>query len=812
MSLWNNSTPPVLYPDAVATPAGWADPVTGELLVTVTGLSTYKNEGAGTQLVSARILGAKVQGSDPIVLKKTFAAGDVIVVEAMFLEPVTKTGGTPTMVVTINGNARTFTNFTDTSDFDAKTKGKITGFTISAGGSSYAAGDYLTFSGGGGSSALAQVTSVGAITAIALLDGGSGYTSAPTVGVTSVHGTGATITAKVGSLANGTGTNRWLFSYTVASNETATSAQIVFPSSVTGVFDNINDGLGTGAAGTAVIGTGVTSITVTGGGSGYTSAPDVQITDSTGTGATAVANLDKGVASVTVTAGGSNYTSAPTVGFSGGGGTLAAGTAVLATSGGIKSVTVGGSGTGYTNGDPLIFTPTSGGSGAAGHISVTTGNITGVVMTAAGSGYITAPTVTVTTSGGSGNTLTAVIGKAVASVTMTVAGSGYTSAPTVAFTSGGGTGATGTAVMENLADVLSVTVTAPGSNYTSPVVAFQNGGGTGATATAATSGVVTGVTITNGGSKYWNVPTVGFSAGSAAGTAVLDRGVVKSVTITNGGSSYVSAPTVSFTEPATTATNPTFNAVGSGAGFAVDGVAPTITGVVLSGEESGVEFVTNNIVTLTLTCSKVVYLNLSSGTPTIALTIGSGSPVATYVQGSGSNTLVFQYEIGVSDTCTATNFSVSSPVVLNGATIKDLPGNNLVLTFTPPTTSTITVNNPVLPTISSVTLVGGPAFTTSGTISLHVTCDENVYVNTSFGVPEIELFINNHGQFATYASGSGTTTLTFSYVVQSTDSATAGTFSTGSTIMFNGGNITDINSVNLTGSFTPPTTSSVTVN
>jgi len=62
------------------------------------------------------------------------------------------------------------------------------------------------------------------------------------------------------------------------------------------------------------------SITITGGGGGYTSLPTVTFTnaagDTTGSGATAVANVDpatKAVTSITVTSGGSGYTSAPTL-------------------------------------------------------------------------------------------------------------------------------------------------------------------------------------------------------------------------------------------------------------------------------------------------------------------------------------------------------------------------------------------------------------------------------------------------------------------------------------------------------------------
>ena len=77
----------------------------------------------------------------------------------------------------------------------------------------------------------------------------------------------------------------------------------------------------------------VTQITVTNGGSGYTTAPTVTITndstDTTGAGATATANVAAGaVVSVTITASGSGFTATPTIGFSGPG-TGAAATATI---------------------------------------------------------------------------------------------------------------------------------------------------------------------------------------------------------------------------------------------------------------------------------------------------------------------------------------------------------------------------------------------------------------------------------------------------------------------------------------------------
>ena len=169
---------------------------------------------------------------------------------------------------------------------------------------------------------------------------------------------------------------------------------------------------GATATATALLnGTGVNSVTVNNGGTGYTSAPTVALTGGGGTGATATATIASGVVtSVTITNAGTGYTSAPTVAFSGGGGSGAAGTAVL----------VGTS---------------------VAQVSVTNG----------GSGYTTAPTVQLNGGGGSGATAYATVSAgAVLSVTITNSGSGYTSAPSVAFVGGqsgtvGGGGTAGTA-------------------------------------------------------------------------------------------------------------------------------------------------------------------------------------------------------------------------------------------------------------------------------------------------------------------------------------------------------------------------------
>lgn len=72
----------------------------------------------------------------------------------------------------------------------------------------------------------------------------------------------------------------------------------------------------------------------------------------------------------------------------------------------------------------------------------------------------------------------------VVSISISSGGTGYTSAPTVAIAEvDGGTGATATATVTN-GVVTAVTITNGGSGYTAPTVTFSGGGGTGAAATA----------------------------------------------------------------------------------------------------------------------------------------------------------------------------------------------------------------------------------------------------------------------------------------------------------------------------------------
>ena len=129
---------------------------------------------------------------------------------------------------------------------------------------------------------------------------------------------------------------------------------------------------------------------------------------------------------------------------------------------------------------------------------------------------------------------------------------------------GPGSQATATATVVN-GIITGFILVQSGYDYTAApdVVISDTGSGTGATARAVVSnGAITSIvltdtesvydtTVTSGGSGYTSVPTVTFSSPPsggtiATGTAVLTSGEVTSITMTNRGSGYTSNPDITF--------------------------------------------------------------------------------------------------------------------------------------------------------------------------------------------------------------------------------------------------------------------------
>lgn len=192
------------------------------------------------------------------------------------------------------------------------TTGLSSTYTITTAGSGYIVGDKLIFSGGGGTGTVATVSSIngsGGITGITQTTAGTGYTSLPSI---TVGGSGAVITTALTADGKVSST----FSILTAGSGYIVGDAITF----------ISGGGGTSAV--ATVGTidgngGITGLSLTNAGSGYTNPPNI-IIGGTGAVITQTALPARAVASVSITNGGSGYTSAPTLVFTGGGYTTTA--------------------------------------------------------------------------------------------------------------------------------------------------------------------------------------------------------------------------------------------------------------------------------------------------------------------------------------------------------------------------------------------------------------------------------------------------------------------------------------------------------
>lgn len=348
---------------------------------------------------------------------------------------------------------------------------------------------------------------------ITVTDGGANYTSAPTITAYGGNGTGATFSATVlnGSVTSIQETNPG------TGYEPGDIVQLY----ITGGGSDSNAEL------TAVLTSGgVTGVVITNPGSGYdTGTWNLGFTGGGGSSATGTYTVSGGmVTSTAITAAGSGYTSAPTVIFP---------TPITST------LTVTNTGTGYTPGTYALGFSGGGGTGAAGTYTIGIGgSITSTAISNNGSGYTSASTVAFSSGGGSSAAATAhlfgsgasgialITSNGVASVIVVEGGTNFTSTPTLTFVGGGGTGATATAVLTSGA-ISSVTVTNAGTGYTTaPAVVVQSGVNNSATATVTLMPFgISGTSIETFQQRVW----LCYPYQSASGSGVQQNGEVINV-------------------------------------------------------------------------------------------------------------------------------------------------------------------------------------------------------------------------------------------------------------------------------------------
>jgi hypothetical protein len=467
--------------------------------------ATFSNAGSGTG-ASATGEPASVVGSITVVNR---GSGYAAATTTVTLTSPASGGGASSQAVSVDGqgsilsvnlaaNGAGYTGTPTVTIVDqsgsgrgasaiANLTGGVTEVLLTNGGAGYAVAPTVTIAAplGGGTAATAIAvlgttgSTTGVVQSLRIMTSGSGYAigEVPAVTFTGANTTGASATATVTNVVTGI---------------TITSAGLGYDPSTTRVSI---DPIGSGATAVANLTGGVLSASILSGGSGY-SAGTTTVTISGpaggGSAATATATIVGGVITgLTVTNPGYGYAKGeqPTVTISGGDG-LADASATVGTI--VGSIRLTASGSGYLSTALPTVTLVPFGSGAAATSTIVVGGVTGYVVDAAGSGYTSNPIATIT---GVGTNASATVSTSAGEVTNVVPatggyGTGYNVPPNVVISSGGGSGAQVTALVSG---VTNVAVTNPGSYYAvPPTVLFSSpaAGGRVAEATAVISDVV----------------------------------------------------------------------------------------------------------------------------------------------------------------------------------------------------------------------------------------------------------------------------------------------------------------------------------
>jgi uncharacterized protein YjdB len=134
-----------------------------------------------------------------------------------------------------------------------------------------------------------------------------------------------------------------------------------------------------------------------------------------------------------------------------------------------------------------------------------------------------------------------------------------------------------------------------------------------------------------------------------------------------------------------------------------------------------------DVIPITITFNVPVYV---TGSPKLALNAGSGAN-ATYSSGSGTTALTFNYTVGATHSTDDLDYTSTTALTLNGGTIKDADGNNVLLELPSPGESgsldantNIVIDN-IVPTSSVSTPSSGSTLATLTSISGSADDDED---------------------------------------------------------------------------------------
>ncbi|OHU94935.1 Ig-like domain-containing protein [Pseudoalteromonas byunsanensis] len=254
------------------------------------------------------------------------------------------------------------------------------------------------------------------------------------------------------------------------------------------------------------------------------------------------------------------------------------------------------------------------------------------------------------------------------------------------------------------------------------------------------------------------------------------------------------------------------NSLSNNKALVIDGVGPAVSSV--SSTTTDGTYVAGDVLTITVTFDDTVAV---TGTPELTLETGTNDTVAIYSSGSGGTVLSFNYTVQSGDTSSDLDYLSTSALALAGGSISDASGN--VASLTLPSLGAVgslsankaLVIDGVAPTLSSVSSsTANGTYSVGDIIAITVEFSEAVSVT---GTPTLTLETGATDRAASYSSGSGGTTLSFVYTVQTGDSSSDLAYVSTSALALSGGTINDTagNAASLTLA-TPGTANSLSAN
>jgi hypothetical protein len=232
------------------------------------------------------------------------------------------------------------------------------------------------------------------------------------------------------------------------------------------------------------------------------------------------------------------------------------------------------------------------------------------------------------------------------------------------------------------------------------------------------------------------------------------------------------------------------NSLGGARSIVIDTAAPAITDVT-SSTPNGI-YKQGNSISIRISFNEAVAV---TGTPVLTLQTGATARTASYASGSGTSALSFTYLVQAGDSSADLDYISKSALTISSAAIQDLAGNDALLTLPSPGAggslgaNKAIVIDAIVPSISGVTSsTANGSYKLGDTITIQVNLSESVTVT---GKPWLTLQTGSVNRNVNYSSGSGSSTLSFTYVVQAGDSSADLDYPSSSSLALNGGTIND---------------------